>query len=295
MNPSVAIVQMVSGQDVGGNLKEARSLIAEVANADMVFLPENFAALGNAEARAIGETEADSKGPIRSFLAEMAQTHDVWIVGGTLPTVTRPDGSRVDEPRVRAACIVVDNEGLEVARYDKIHMFDVEVRDAHGHYMESDTFEPGEHLQLVDTGLGRLGLSVCYDVRFPELYRVLFANGAELISIPSAFTEVTGAAHWRTLARARAVENFCYVIGSCQGGHHDSGRKTWGESLIVDPWGEVVASIDKGPGTATAEIDLERLKRIRCDMPVDKQIRFKSTHGAAIASPGDSKQETANS
>jgi nitrilase len=207
-------------------------------------------------------------------LSAQAREHGIWIVGGTVPVGNRPDGTGVPGRRARAACFVFDSNGAEVARYDKIHMFDVKVEDNHKNYVESETFEPGDELVVIQSPIGKLGLSVCYDIRFPEMYRSLLHQGAEIISIPSAFTRVTGEAHWRALARARAIENSCFVIGACQWGKHDSGRETWGESLVVDPWGKVVEVMDNGTGLLLAELDLNLVRSIRADMPIESQTRL---------------------
>lgn len=275
MTSRIAVLQMVSSRDVETSLGQARGLIEHAASqgVDAVFLPENFAALANADPRAIGDREVSEGGAIRSFLRGISAATGCWIFAGTLPISCRPDGSAVPDRRVRAASFVYDAKGAEVARYDKIHMFDVDVADNHKHYMESATFEPGDKVVLIDAPPGRVGLTVCYDIRFPELYRELFSRGARLFTIPSAFTEVTGAAHFEVLMRARAIENFSYTVAACQGGVHDSGRRTWGNSMVVDPWGEIIARAGTGEAVITAEVDLERLRQIREDMPVDRQRR----------------------
>jgi len=273
----VAAVQMTSSMQVQENLGVAEKLIHEATmqGADLILLPENFAAFGNPSVLAIGEEEYSPKGTIRSFLADQAARHGIWIVGGTVPTVSVADATvKVANGRVRAACFVYNHEGAEVARYDKIHMFDAIVADNKKSYVESETIEPGDHLEVVDTPVGKLGLSVCYDLRFPEMYRILLRRGIEIISIPSAFTEVTGTAHWEILMRCRAIENCCYVVGACQGGEHDSGRRTFGNSLVIDPWGNVLNRLSKGIGVVTADINLETLNQIRQDMPVERQMQF---------------------
>lgn len=269
----IALIQMVSSQHVDVNLKKAAGLIDDAArkNPAIIFLPENFAALGSSDPVKIGEREKNQKGVIRSFLSEQSRSNRCWIHAGTIPTIQRPDGTLLKNRRVRAASIVYDDMGREIARYDKIHMFDVDVDDSQQHYRESDTFEAGDHLSLVETPVGMLGLTVCYDIRFPELYRELFVQGAQMFSIPSAFTSVTGKAHFESLMRARAIENFCYTLAACQGGSHDSGRETFGQSMVVSPWGEVIGNLKKGEGTLCVEIDLAEQKRIRKNMPVDTQ------------------------
>lgn len=265
---------MVSSQHLDKNLARADQLIEQAASmAKTIFLPENFAALANENPREIGAREASESGEIRSFLSRSAARFECWIFGGTIPVSRRRDGSVITDNRVRAASFVYDNQGTEVARYDKIHMFDVEVDDNHKHYRESATFEPGNDVVLVDVPAGKVGLTVCYDLRFPELYRKLFSAGAEIFSIPSAFTEVTGAAHYEILMRARAIENLSYTVAACQGGQHDSGRRTWGHSMVVDPWGEVIARAGQGEDIITAEVNLDQVHRVRREMPVGEQRR----------------------
>ncbi|MEX1236953.1 MAG: carbon-nitrogen hydrolase family protein, partial [Pseudomonadales bacterium] len=213
-------------------------------------------------------------GPLRQLMSTLAAETGCFIFAGTIPCRVRPDGSEVSGGRVRAASFVYDGNGIAVARYDKIHMFDVDVEDGHQHYLESATFEPGEDIVCVETPLGKVGLSVCYDIRFPELYRELFASGAELIAIPSAFTRVTGEAHFEVLMRSRAIENFVFTIAACQGGTHDSGRETYGHSMVVSPWGEVLCRGNDEQEVLYAELDLAELEKIRRDMPVGKQRRL---------------------
>jgi predicted amidohydrolase len=276
MNPAVAVIQMVSSRHVDANIIRAEALMTEAADggAKAVFLPENFAALGNSNLRAIGDREIDSAGPIRSFLSEMSRRLSCWVFAGTVPLATRPDGSVVEDGRVRAASLVYDGDGMEICRYDKIHMFDVDVDDSHGKYRESETFEPGTETLIVDSPVGRIGLTVCYDIRFPELYRRLFGKGADLFAVPSAFTTVTGEAHFKLLMQSRAVENSCFTVAACQGGEHDSGRKTYGHSMVVDPWGEVVGELGVGEGVLHCELDMEKQKKIRREMPFIQQRRL---------------------
>lgn len=269
----IALIQMVSSRLVESSLDAAARLLADVDDngVDAIFLPENFAALGGDDPHKVGLRERDSSGPVRSFLREAARRAGCWIFAGTIPMASRPDGSPTAPGKVRAASLVLDQNGNEVGRYDKMHMFDVDVADNHGAYRESNIFEHGTDLNLVDSPCGRVGLSVCYDVRFSELYLSLFKQGAELFAIPSAFTETTGEAHFELLMRARAVESFAYTVAACQGGVHDSGRRTYGHSMVVNPWGEVVAQAGRGEAVITADIDLEELRRIRAKMPVLEQ------------------------
>ena len=271
----VAAIQMVSGDNIDTNLEVTQSLVkgATEQGAQLVVLPENFALFSTAKLQQAGIQEIESAGPIRSFLSNLARNNKVWIVAGSVPVAARPDGHLL-ENHVRAACFVYDDQGNEVCRYDKIHLFDVDVADSYGSYRESDAIEPGERVQVVETPFGRLGLSICYDLRFPELFRLLSDKGAEIITLPSAFTAVTGMAHWEVLLRARAVENLCYVLAAAQGGTHPSGRMTWGDSMVVDPWGGVLDRLAKGPGVVTAEVDRDRIADLRASLPALEHRRF---------------------
>ena len=271
----VAAIQMVSTKHINDNLSEAGRLLQEAAGqgAKVAVLPENFAVLATGQMLEAGEKESGEAPVIRQFLSEQAKRLGMWIVGGSLPMASRPDGSLLDD-HVRAVCLVYNDQGEEVARYDKIHLFDAMVEDAHGQYRESDTFEPGEEVVVVDTPAGKLGVAVCYDLRFPELFRALREKGAEWICLPSAFTWQTGDAHWHALIRARAIENQVWVVAPGQGGQNSSRRKTYGHSLICDPWGKVVNEIDEGPGVVVSELDNEKLKKIRERMPVWEHRRL---------------------
>ena len=272
----VAAIQMVSTPDIDGNIAEAERLLRDAADqgAKVAVLPENFAVLATGQMLEAGQKESGDDSVIRRFLSEQARKLGLWIVGGSLPVASRPDGSDVPG-RVRAACIVYDDQGEEVARYDKIHLFDATVEDSHGQYRESDTFEPGDEVVTVDTPAGRLGIAVCYDLRFPELFRALREKGAEWVCLPSAFTWQTGDAHWHALIRARAIENQVWVVAPGQGGQNSSRRKTYGHSLVCDPWGKVVAEVEEeGPGLTIADLDQERLKQVRERMPVWQHRRL---------------------
>jgi nitrilase len=266
----LAALQMVSGHQLQDNLKAAAALLQQAAEAGVkvAVLPENFAVLASDQMLPCGQQEAGNQSVIRAFLAQQAKILKLWIVGGSLPLALRPDGS-VMADRVRASCLVFNDLGDEVARYDKIHLFDAQVDDAHGHYCESDTFEAGDQVITVDTPAGRLGLAVCYDLRFPELFRALRDKGADWVCLPSAFTWKTGHAHWHALIRARAIENQLYVVAAGQGGHNSSQRRTYGHSLICDPWGSVLAEVNEdGPGMVTAALDKHWLDQLRQQMPV---------------------------
>jgi predicted amidohydrolase len=261
--PLAAAIQMTSGADVPDNLRAARALLEEAARrgAQLAALPENFAFMGLRDGDKRRVAEEDGRGPIQDFLAETARRLRLWIVGGTVPLRGAADG------RVAAASLVHDCAGERRARYDKIHLFDIQVPDRAESYRESANVAPGSAPVLVDTPLGRLGLSVCYDVRFPELFRQLSAAGAELFTVPSAFTEPTGRAHWEILLRARAIENLCFVLAPAQSGFHPNGRETYGDSMIVDHWGRVLERLPRGRGCIIAEIGLERLRRDRASFP----------------------------
>lgn len=259
MSVRVAALQMVSAAEVGPNLEVAGRLIAAAAaaGARLVALPENFYLIGRSETDKLRHAESEGKGPIQEFLADSARRHRVWLVGGTAPLAA-------GEPsRIRSACLVFDDSGRRVARYDKMHLF--RFKSEPESYDESRTLEPGERPVAVESPFGRLALSICYDVRFPELYRAL--GEFDVMFVPSAFTVPTGAGHWETLLRARAIENQAYVVAAAQGGRHESGRRTWGHSMIVDPWGEVLASRDEGEGVVIASIDPARVREVRAALP----------------------------
>lgn len=281
MNPTLAAIQMNSGADVAANLEAAAALLREAARggARLAVLPENFALMGAHERDKLAIAEADGQGPIQDRLGALARELDLWIVGGTLPI--RVEGEdRPDASRVHAACCVYDSDGARVARYDKIHLFDIEVPGGGSErYRESATIAPGRpHPVVVDTPAGRVGLSVCYDVRFPELYRALSQAGAEILVVPSAFTVRTGEAHWELLLRARAVENLCYVVAPGQCGTHPSGRQTWGHSLIVEPWGAVTATTGTAPGVVLAARDAARQAELRSSFPALSHRRLQTLY-----------------
>lgn len=281
-NSKVAAIQMVSSSDVAQNVETATRLIDEAAGngATLIVLPENFAVLDGGPQTVFAEQQGDVAALLQGMLSGKAREHGVYIVGGTLPLITRPLTADQNEPfrlvdgRVRPACLVFDPDGAIIARYDKMHLFDVEVSDRQARYCESDSFEPGDQVVWVDTPVARLGLSICYDLRFPELYRRLFAAGVELITVPSAFTRVTGEAHWEVLLRARAIENQCYVIGCGQGGVHNAKRETFGHTMIIDPWGTVLTVLEQGEGVVYADLNLAMLHELRRKMPVHSHRRL---------------------
>jgi nitrilase len=259
--PVVAAIQMVSSPDVGDNLARAAVLLenAKAAGADLVLLPEYFCIIGSKDTDKVGVRESAGAGPIQECLANLARRLDLWILGGTLPIAS------ANPARVRSALIVFNPEGQAIARYDKIHLFSFLDQSVD----ESRTIEPGTTPVAVDVTVAgtalRIGLSVCYDMRFPELYRAL--GRCDLIVVPSAFTDVTGKAHWEVLLRARAIENQCYVLAAAQGGRHPNGRVTFGHSMLIDPWGEVVAVLPEGEGLITGTIDLQHLATTRMRVP----------------------------
>jgi nitrilase len=276
MTTSVAaVIQMTTSPDVAANLATARGLLerAHAQGAVLAALPENFAIMGRKEADKVAVAEIAGEGPIQAFLGHTARELGMWIVGGTIPI-----RDEAEPERVAAASLVFDERGRNVARYDKIHLFDVDIPGREERYRESATVVPGVQPMVTTTPLGRLGMAVCYDVRFPELFRVLQAQGAEVFSLPSAFTAPTGRAHWELLVRARAVENLCYVLAPAQSGMHENGRETYGDSMIVDPWGHVVARVaEAGPGLAVAEIDRTLQHELRGRFPALAHRKFQVT------------------
>ncbi len=257
---------MISGPEIGANLCEAERLVIEAAHGDagLVVLPEYFPMIGASDADRLKAREKEGSGPIQDFLSSIAMRHGVWIVGGSLPLHGNDPG------KSRNACLVFDNEGNQVARYDKIHLFGFEKGEER--YEERLFIEAGEDISVIDTPAGRTGLAICYDLRFPELFRKM--GEVDLIVLPAAFTETTGLAHWEVLLRARAVENQCYIAASAQGGLHPTGRRTFGNSMIVDPWGKVLARMDKGAGVVFAEINPARIAEVRKSLPALKHKKL---------------------
>ena len=268
----VAVLQMCSTPDQSENLRDAQLLLrqAREQGALMAFLPENFSFMGYKERDRLEVAEEDGDGPVQQWLAEQAISLGMWIVAGTLPL-------KNDDGLPAASCLVFNDQGHRVARYDKIHLFDVSVNGQDGErlYRESSATLAGNQLVLVDTPAGRLGLSVCYDVRFPELYRALVDQGAELFSVPSAFTVPTGRAHWEVLLCARAIENQAFVLAPAQAGKHLGGRDTWGDSMIVDPWGNVMARQQTGVGLVLVDLDRDAQVEMRAKFPSLGHRKFK--------------------
>ena len=259
----VAAIQMTSSHVVQENLAVAGALLREAKERDAAIacLPENFSFIGLKDADKLQVAEADGSGPIQDFLSTTARQLNLWILAGT--TVIKGDSPT----RVANTSLLIDGAGRRVARYDKIHLFDVTIPGREESYLESTHVTPGRRAVLADTPVGKLGMSVCYDMRFPELYRDLVARGAEWLAMPAAFTVPTGRAHWETLLRARAIENLCHVVAPAQAGTHSSGRETYGDTLIVDYWGQVLSRLAKGSGVITADIDLMKQAETRARAP----------------------------
>lgn len=263
MSKKISCIQMASGINLQGNLHEAERLIEKAVEdqAELVVLPEDFAFMGKKPTEKLEYREKLGEGPVQNFLSKMASKHNIWIVGGSIPL-------ECDDPkRCRSTVLVFNHKGEQVARYDKIHLFDVTLPDNSENYSESDVVQPGTEICVFDSPLGRMGISVCYDLRFPELYRAMLDQDMEILVIPSAFTAFTGKAHWEPLILARAIENQCFVAAANQGGYHASERETHGHSMVVGPWGVILNSLDGGSGVVTSEIDLERLYSIRNSFP----------------------------
>ncbi len=264
----IAAVQMVSTPEVERNLEAAGRLIAQAAEqgARLVALPEYFCLLGRRDRDKLDLAEADGDGPIQRFLAEAAQRHAITLIGGTLPM-------RCADPlRVRNSSCVYGPDGQRLARYDKIHLFAYD--NGSEHYDEGRLLQAGDTPLAIDVQGHRVGLSVCYDLRFPELYRALMTPPCDLIVVPSAFTYTTGLAHWELLLRARAVENQCYVLAPAQGGAHENGRRTFGHSMLIDPWGEILACQAEGPAVVAGELSRQRLAEVRRQLPALEHRRL---------------------
>ena len=264
----IAALQTVSTPDVDRNLEAAARLIAQAARdgAELAALPEYFCLMGRRDADKLHVAEAPGVGPIQTFLAAQAKAHGLWLIGGTLPL--RTDAA----DRVRNACCVYAPDGSLAARYDKMHLFRYD--NGRESYDEARVLEAGDAAVAMQAGPLRIGLSICYDLRFPELYRRLCVPPCDLLSVPAAFTYTTGREHWELLLRARAVENQCYVIAAAQGGTHENGRRTWGHSMVVGPWGEVLAVQPEGEGVVLADLDLKRLLDVRQQLPALEHRRL---------------------
>ncbi len=259
----VAAIQMASGPNVSANLLEVKKIVTEAvgAGAELIVLPENFSFMGESDKDNLKFKEEPGDGPLQTFLSQLAANNGIWVVGGTIPL-------KADDPnRIRSACLVFNEKGEQVARYDKIHLFDVHLLETDEKYSESSTIESGNETVVFDSPFGRIGLAICYDLRFPEQFRNLLDDGMEIAIIPAAFTAHTGKAHWQPLIQTRAIENLSYVITSAQGGYHVSGRETYGHSMVVDPWGSIKDVIARGNGYAMGVIDLDLLNKTRRAFP----------------------------
>jgi nitrilase len=272
---------MTSGHVVADNLATAKDLLrkAKEQGADIACLPENFSFIGLKDQDKLKVAESDGIGEVQNFLTETARALGMWILGGTI--VIKGD----TEQRVANTSLLLDSKGKRVARYDKIHLFDVTIPGRNEQYLESRHVTPGRDIVVADTPVGRLGMSVCYDMRFPELYRELVSQGAEWLAMPAAFTVPTGRAHWETLLRARAIENLCYVVAPAQWGTHTSGRETFGDTLIVDYWGQVSARLTEGTGLIVADIDLAKQAEARQRFPAldNRRLGVAAKHSTRTA------------
>jgi predicted amidohydrolase len=266
--PKIAAIQTSASDQIDKNLVLIRQQIeqAKSQGAELVVLPECFAFMQSSRAQLFESAEVDGSGKIQAFLSVTAKTLDIWIIGGSLPLQTLTAG------KVSNTLLAYDNQGKRVARYDKIFLFDVSLSSGE-RYRESDYTEPGGSLEIMDSPVGKIGLSICYDLRFPEIYRKLTHMGAQLLVVPSAFSHTTGQYHWLPLLQARAIENLCYVIAPAQTGIHTSGRKTWGHTVIIDPWGKVLAELQTECGIVVVDVDLELLRRSREQLPSLKHCR----------------------
>ena len=266
----VAAIQMASGPNVKANLAEAEKLIkiAVQQEAELVVLPENFAIMGMAETDKVKIAEEYGNGLLQNFLKEQAVKQNIWLVGGTIPLKSKELG------KVYAACLLINPQGEVVSRYDKIHLFDVTIEASNESYTESETISAGNNIVVVDTPFGRLGLAVCYDLRFPELFCAMVEQKMEICALPSAFTSLTGRVHWESLLRSRAIENLTFMIAADQGGYHVGGRETHGDSMIVDPWGQVLNRLPHGTGVVVANIDLAKLEHTRKMFPALEHKKF---------------------
>jgi len=280
----VAAIQMASGTNVSANLSEARRLIADAVKqgAELVVLPENFAHMGMSEKDILTIAEQyiqddqstdNTNTPIQTFLSSVAKEEKIWIVGGTIPLFSSDNSSGSNE-KILSACLLFNDQGEVVSRYDKIHLFDVDLGGQCGSYNESAFTQAGDEVVVVDTPFGKLGIAICYDLRFPELFRDMVSQGMEVLCLVSSFTATTGKAHWEVLNRARAIENLCYVISSAQGGYHVNGRETFGDSMVVDPWGGILDNLSSGSGFAIAEIEASHVQKTRKNFPVLEHIKL---------------------
>lgn len=265
----IAAIQITTSADVEKNLAaiDRQIKIAAEQGANIVALPEVFACYDSQQYLALGQQEITAQGRLRRCMSSWAKTNKVYLIGGTIP-VLEPS-----ENKVYPRCYFYSDRGKELGFYDKIHLFDVDIDDAQGRYRESDMFLSGDQIKVFPTPYGNVGLTICYDLRFPYLFEKLRKAGADIISVVAAFTEATGRAHWQTLLQARAIEQQCYILASNQWGQHDEKRHTFGHSMVISPWGEVLDQLPTGQGVASAEIDLAEVERIRKIMPIANHRR----------------------
>lgn len=269
-NVRIAAIQLSSGDDVDRNLACIDGLLTKAASrgVKLALLPENLAYMGVHDEDKLVHAEPEGSGPIQDFLADAAKRHDLWLVAGSIPLQSPQAG------RCFGASLVIDPAGRTTACYRKIHLFDVDLPESNERYRESDTMSHGDTLVTAETPAGRLGLTICYDLRFPEMFRQLVDRNATIFSVPAAFTQATGQAHWMSLLRARAIENMSYVIAAGQYGRHPSGRQTFGHSTIVDPWGQVLATAPSGDAVVDASIDPALPLKLRARFPVLEHRRL---------------------
>jgi len=267
----IGLIQMTSSSDVNENLTyiEQQTRLLAKQGAKWVVTPENAVVFGNKEDYH-NSAEELGDGPIHARISRLAVEQKVWVLIGSMPIRRTSAETQV----VTTTSVLFNPQGHIVAHYDKLHMFDVDVADGHKRYRESETFTPGNDIVVAETPLAKLGLSICYDVRFPNLYAELRRLGAQILLVPAAFTAVTGKAHWEVLLRARAIENQCWVIAVGQGGHHACGRETWGHSMVISPWGEIIASLEQDAASLIVDIELEQIETVRAAMPISAHTRF---------------------
>ena len=268
--PKVVSIQLTSGPNIQANLYEVANYFKDISKlkCQVVVLPENFAMMPEKDTDFIKNSEKEGEGPIQDFLIESAKKYNFWIIGGSIPI------RKKNSKKVTATTFVYNNKGIVKGRYDKIHLFDVKLPNSDESYNESKVFSHGDKINVLQTPLGVTGLACCYDLRFPELFRLQHKYGVETFILPAAFTEQTGKIHWEMLVKARAIENLSYVVTSCQGGYHLNGRKTYGHSMIVNPWGQIIDKINSGKGFISAEINRKQLQLIRKNFPVLNHMRL---------------------
>ncbi|WP_159565534.1 deaminated glutathione amidase [Budvicia diplopodorum] len=266
---NVALLQLCSGDNVRANLAQIEQQIKQLKpHVKLVMTPENALLFADTQTY-YKHAETEGSGPLQDAIREMAIRYGVWILIGSMPLISKDDPNRLT-----ASSLLFDEQGELKARYDKLHMFDVEVADSHGRYRESDTYDYGKHITVVDTPVGRLGMTICYDLRFPGLYQALREQGAELISIPAAFTRVTGEAHWEILLRARAIETQCWILAPAQVGRHGATRRTWGHTMAIDPWGTIIGLNADTVEGIKIHVDTSGMQKLREQMPVVQHNRF---------------------